>query len=87
MRSTVRIEDDLMEELRRRAQREKSSLTRTLNRALRAGLRAPSRSKARRTYREKPVAMGTPSVGLDKALALAGQMEDQEVLRELDTRK
>jgi hypothetical protein len=87
MRSTVRIEDDLMEELRRRAQREKSSLTRTLNGAVRAGLRALSGSKERRTYREKPVAMGTPSVALDKALALAGQMEDEEVLRELATRK
>jgi hypothetical protein len=87
MRSTVRIEDDLMEELRRQAQREKSSLTRTLNRALRAGLRARSRSKERRTYREKPVAMGRPSVALDKALALAGKLEDEEILRELATRK
>ena len=38
MRSTVRIDDDLMIELEARAHAESVSLTRILNRTLRAGL-------------------------------------------------
>ena len=38
MRSTVRIDDDLMAELRARARAERLSMTRLLNRVLWAGL-------------------------------------------------
>ena len=43
MRSTVRIDDDLLTELKGQARRQKTSLTRMLNRVLRAGLRASQR--------------------------------------------
>jgi hypothetical protein len=90
MRSTVRIDDDLLSELKERARRENVSLTQMLNRTLRAGLRAPRRG--RRTKKEKEIeqrtfAMGTPRVDLSKALALAAELEDEEIARKLALRK
>ena len=81
MRSTVRIDDDLMTELKARAREEGLSLTRMLNRALRQGLRrehAPAEP-----YRHRSFAMGPPGMDLDKALALAGGLEDEETLRKV----
>ncbi len=88
MRTTVRVDDELLEQLKAQARRENVSLTRLLNRALRAGMRAErSRPAKRRAYREQPHAMGAPRVALDKALALAAALEDGEVARELALRK
>lgn len=88
MRSTVRIDDDLMVELKRRAHDGGVSLTRMLNRTLRAGLIAPERRRGRaRPYTQRTVAMGRPLADLDKALALAADLEDEEVVRKLALRK
>ena len=51
-RSTVRIDDDLMQELKARARREDISLTRVLNRLLRTGITA-SRGNKRKTSHHK----------------------------------
>ena len=84
MRSTVRIDDDLMIELKARAYAESVSLTRMLNRTLRAGLAQRKRDGQRtRRFKQKTVSMGRPKVDLDKALALAAQLEDDEVARRL----
>jgi len=88
MRTTVRIEDDLFIQLKDRANRESSSLTRVLNSTLRAGLRAERhKKKPRRRYHEKTHSMGVPRVDLTKALSLAGQHEDDEILRKAQLRK
>jgi Arc/MetJ family transcription regulator len=88
MRSTVRIDDDLMAELKRRARQESLSLTRMLNRLLRKGLQASGeRSPRKKRYREKTLALGSPRVDLDKALALAARLEDEEILRKVTLRK
>jgi len=89
MRSTVRIDDDLMEELQAEARREKRSMTRTLNELLRAGLRArraPARRGSRR-FRQPTHALGAPRLDLDKALALAARLEDDLVAAKLAARK
>jgi len=87
MRTTVRLDDVLLERLRARARLEKVSLTRMINRALKAGLDAARpRTRPQRAYRERVQAMGTPRLALDKALALAAALEDEEVVRELATR-
>src|SRR5438876_248319 len=88
MRTTTRIEDDVLKELKALAQKEDAPLTRVLNRALRAGL-AASRAPARRRkpYREKTHALGQPRVDLRKALAIAAGLGDEEVLRKLTLRK
>ena len=88
MRTTIRVDDELLERLKAQAQKEKVSLTRLINRTLKAGLlvgRAP-RPK-RPAYREHAQALGAPRVSLDKALALAAALEDEEIIRELALRK
>ena len=88
MRSTVRIDDDLMTALRARAQAEGLSLTRMLNRLLRAGLAASLRPRnERERYEEATVRMGRPRLDLDKALVLAADLEDEEIIRKTALRK
>jgi hypothetical protein len=88
MRTTVRLDDELLEQLKAQARKEKVSLTRLLNRTLKAGLRAGgAHRRAKRAYRERVHAMGSPRVALDHALALAAALEDEEIVRELTLRK
>jgi hypothetical protein len=87
MRTTLRIDDDLMRELKRRAQAEDLSLTQLINRLLRVAVETPGGRRSRRPYRQRTVSMGTPAVDLNKALALAGDLEDEETLRKLALRK
>lgn len=88
MRSTVPIDDDLMVELRARAQAEGVSVTRMLNRTLRVGLSEPRKqAKKCRPFRQNTFHMGVPRVGIEKALALAAALEDEEVARKLSLRK
>jgi predicted DNA-binding ribbon-helix-helix protein len=88
MRTTVRVDDELLERLKAQARRENVSLTRLLNRALKAGLQAGNvRSAKRARYRERVHSMGAPRLNLDKALAVAASLEDAEVVRELALRK
>lgn len=70
------------------ARKENVSLTRLLNRTLKAGLRAGgARRRKRPIYREQAHSLGAPRVALDKALALAAALEDEEIVRELTLRK
>ncbi len=88
MRTTVRIDDDLLTELKERALLGNLSFTRMLNRTLREGLRSLANdSTERRPYREKPVSMGKPQIDTVKSLSLAAKLEDDEVARELQLRK
>jgi len=88
MRTTVQIDDDLMRELRSRAHLEGTSLTKLINRVLRQGIQAMRKgNKPARRYREKTFSMGEPKVDLDRALALAAAMEDEEIRRKLAQRK
>jgi hypothetical protein len=88
MRTTVRVEDALLLELKRRAAKESISLTRLFNRTLRAGLRAEKQeTKPKRPYREKVHSMGQPRGDLTKALAMASSLEDDETLRKARLRK
>ena len=87
MRTTTRIDDVLLEELKEKARRENSSLTQIVNRVLRSGLDASRRPARRRRHHEKTFSMGRPSEDLRKALALAARLEDEETLRKLALRK
>jgi hypothetical protein len=88
MRSTFRIDDDLLEELREQAHKERVPLTLLLNRVLRSGIQASrERSPRRAGHGEETVAMGVPRFDLNKALALAAALEDEETVRKLTLRK
>lgn len=63
------------------------SFKEALNEAVRAGLTATTTRGARR-YRLRTYRMGfRPEAGLDKALAVAAAMEDEEIARKLSVRK
>lgn len=88
MRTTVRIDDELLRKLKEQARKEDTSMNRLLDRTLRAGMRATSKPSSRRPrYRERTHAMGSPRITLDKALALAAALEDKEIVRKVLGRK
>ena len=88
MRSTVRIDDDLMVELKARAGSSGLSLTRMLNRTLRDGLRAPRQQEDNsRPFEQSTFSMGAPRLSIDKAFALAATLEDEEIARKMALRK
>ena len=89
MRSTVRLDDDLLNALKERARREDTSLTKLLNRALREWLhsRRLDVEAKKRAYREKTFSMGKPFVDLTKALALSAALEDEAIIEKLSRGK
>lgn len=88
MRTTLTIDDQLFAELKEQAHREGIPLKRLVNQTLRRGLEATRRPAKRGTYRMRTYAMGRPLVPtLDKSLAIAEQLEDEEVGRKLALRK
>lgn len=87
MRTTLRLDDELLDQLKAQAVREGISVTRLLNRALKAGLQARRPRRPQAVYRERVHSMGTPRVALDRALALAAAMEDEEHVREMLVRR
>lgn len=86
MRTTVTLDDDVAARLRRTARERDVPFKVALNDALRAGLGSGGvRAKA---YRMPVRSLGLRrGVELDKALALAGDLEDAETLRKLELRK
>jgi len=88
MRTTLRIEDSLFADLKRRARDERCSLTTLVNRVLRRGMRASGEEGAAcEPYRETTHAMGQPKLNLDKALSLAAALEDEQAVEKLLRRK
>lgn len=86
MRTTVTLDPDV-EALLRKAMRERGlSFKQALNEAVRAGLAA--RPSPRR-YRARTFDMGMPAPGidLDKAIALAAALEDEEIIRKMSMGK
>ena len=88
MRTTLAIADSILRELKERAHATGTSLTRVANDTLRAGLvRGADPQPRRRRYREDVARLGEPRVNLDRALALAARLDDEETLRKLEQRK
>jgi hypothetical protein len=84
MRTTVRIDDDLLRDLKQRAKIEKTSLTEVVNQVIRNGLKPrPAADRSPRRFRQKTHSMGPPLVDITKALALAAELEDEEIIRKL----
>lgn len=88
MRTTLTIDDRIAKALKDLAHRSNRSLKDVVNDTLRAGLDARAERKAK-PYVMRPVALGgaLPGINLDKALALADAIEDQELAAKLQLRK
>jgi hypothetical protein len=88
MRTTVDIDPHLLRRLRDEAHRRAVPFKEFLMTVIRRGLEdRPARSRAR--YRSPSFPMGetAPGLDLDKALALAGALEDEEIVRKFQQRK
>jgi hypothetical protein len=82
MRTTITLEPDV-EALVKRLMRERGlSFKEAVNTAIRAGAARPTSA-----FRTPTFDMGEPLVDLTKALRLAGELEDEELLRRLAARK
>lgn len=86
MRTTLRIDDDLLRELEKRAARERVSLSKLANEILRRGLRAPVQESPS-TFEQPTFAMGPARIDLTKALSVADLLEVDEVSRRLNERR
>ena len=87
-RTTVRIDDDLMRQLKERAARDSISLTRCLNQLIREGLRAASKPPKRRRFVQKTYDMGEPLIDLTHTggiftNAVIDALEDEEIIRKM----
>ncbi|MHB8507763.1 MAG: antitoxin [Candidatus Dormibacteria bacterium] len=80
MRTTVTLEPDVEALVKDLMRRESLTFKAALNRAIRAG----SEPKQTRRFRQKTFTMGfRPEIPYDRALQLAADLEDQEILRKL----
>jgi hypothetical protein len=87
MRTTVDLDPDVDARLRALARERGVPLRVVINDALRAGLH-PNLADDRPPYVLPTRRLGLrPSINVDKALALAGELEDEEILRKLELRK
>ena len=85
MRTTVDLDPHLLRRLREEAHRQGIPFKQLLTAVLRRGLEAGT---PRARYRVPTFAMGSPeTLDLDKALAIAGALEDEETSRKLRLRK
>lgn len=87
MRTTLRIDDDLVRTLKDLAHKEDVTFGQMLNRVLRAGLTHAKSNNKRRRFRQETCELGEPAMSLDKALALAAAIEDSETAGKLSLRK
>lgn len=86
MRTTVTLDEDVTQQLRQRMRERGTGFKETINELLRRGLHtdAPTNEPfVTRTFD----AQIRPGIDLDKALALAAAMEDDEIVRKLTTGK
>jgi len=86
MRTTVTLDPDVAAKLREIMRERGISFKAALNDAIRGGLNMGSQPSRRFRVRARPLG-ARPGINLDKALTLAGEMEDTESLRKLELRK
>ena len=86
MRTTVTLDEDVAAKLKQKARERGVSFKAVLNDAVRVGLAESSAPSRRFRVQARPLGV-RPGVNLDKALRLADELEDAEIIRKLDLRK
>jgi hypothetical protein len=86
MRTTVTLDEDLAAKVRELARERGVSFKEALNSALRLGLGRGDVAARPYTLRTRPLRLRR-GIELDKALALAAELEDAETIRKLELRK
>jgi predicted transcriptional regulator len=89
MRTTVRIDDDLLRSLKQRAERGHLSLTEVVNQTLRDGLAAApeNRKKATKKFWQRVCNMGVPRIDISKANPFLAELDDEDYLTKFGTTK
>jgi hypothetical protein len=86
MRTTVTLDPDVEAKLKATMRERGVSFKVAINDAVRAGLQGESRPS--RPFKVVSSPMGVrPGINLDKALILAGELEDEEIVRKLELGK
>jgi len=80
VRTTITLDPDVHSLIQRRLKTPGVSLKSVVNDAIRAGL-APRQRKA---FNTRQVAMGRPTVDIDHALRLAGELDDLALMHSLE---
>jgi hypothetical protein len=86
MRTTVTLDPDVEAKLRAVMRERGVSFKVAINDSVRAGLAVGSHPSRRFRVHARPMG-ARPGVDLDKALTLAGEMEDAEIVRKLELGK
>jgi hypothetical protein len=81
MRTTVTLDPDTEQLVRRRMAEQQVSFKQALNDAIREGA---ERQGPARPFTTQARSLGTPTVSLDRALRLAAELEDDELVRRAD---
>lgn len=80
MRTTVTLDSDTEQIIRRRMRERDMTFKEALNDTIRGAIASQA---SRQTFSTKTVAMGESRVNLDRALQVAGELEDNELLRKM----
>lgn len=88
MRTTLTIEDQLLDDLKQRAQASGQPFRQVVEQALRAGLSSLDRPEPV-PYRIQPHSLGQPRPAFDlvKARAVSDALEDEAIAEKLDQRR
>ena len=87
MRTTVTLDPDVAAKLKEETRKRGISFKEALNSSVRRGLDSGGRTDGK-PYKVRTAKLGAqPGVNLDKALRLAGELEDEEILRKMALRK
>lgn len=78
MRTTVTLDDDTLAAIRRLMNERGVSFKKALNDAIRAGAQG---RPVPAPFATRTAELGVPTVTLDRALQLAGELEDEELIR------
>jgi hypothetical protein len=84
MRTTVTLDADVEALVRKLMRERRISFKNAVNYAIRAALAS---EEVRSPFRTRTYDMGEPAVPLDKALRLAGELEDEALIGKLALRK
>ena len=82
MRTTVTLDPDVAALIERVMAERGIGFKQAVNEALRAGLAGD-----RTPFRQQTMSLGRPNVDLDRALRLAGELEDETLVAKLSMRK
>ncbi len=80
MRTTVTLDSDVETLLRKRMRERGLSFKQALNEVLRQGL---TEAQPSRPFRTPTARLGLPKVNLDRALQLAAELEDEDLVRKM----